>query len=173
MLSYFLSRITRNAQARPHIVLFGLLALGVVVWPTRAIASASCTTQLDSPLNSEDRAHNAYDAHDYGTAYAEYQQAIEYRANCVDETSGLAYLWNEYFDADDYAWFAETAADSDLWNDEAAGDWQKAQDLLHDVRSHTIRGELLQMTDSLHELLSTDPPTHSTPDDTPPSGTTT
>lgn len=164
----------KRKQSDMRLVVAAIVAFCLLSWmvPTASFADASCTTQLESPLTSETRAYNAYEAHDDGTAYAEYQTSIEFRANCVDETSGLAYLWNEFYEANDYAFFAQTAAESELWQDEASGDWDKARELLHDVRSHTIRGDLLDLSNALNKLLVQDAPQHeddSTPDDTPPS----
>jgi hypothetical protein len=105
---------------------------------------AGCAQDISGSTKREDEAKNESDANDYPEAYADYQSAAVYRANCADETDGAARQWNRMYEAMDYLFLSFTCDESDVddWKAQSPGYLEKAHTLANDLlnEAHLPRG---------------------------------
>jgi hypothetical protein len=127
-----------------------LLAFGVPSIAHAQYVNAGCGQLIRSRIQLEDQAQAANGAADYGTAYEQYQQAVEYRANCAGETTGAAKQWNLYFEASDYFGLeAATTSDDSPWHDQASGFRSEAHEITNNLLNENLESGLRQLVQQL------------------------
>jgi hypothetical protein len=150
-MNYLPMRERRKKLAHVVLATF-LLVLGIPITAQADYTISGCNERIISTTRGEDKARNEADAGDYASAFLDFQQAAIYRANCADETSGLATQWNRFYEALDYFSMSAWGGHTELWKDQSAEYHAKAHSLANNLLGESLTSDLRPLVQKLWEF---------------------